>query len=429
MCDVNLQRCGFSASIRHLKVFESVVRLHGLGRASEECHLTQPAITQALKKLEGQIGVALLRRCGTGSYVNEFGAIFYRRAERFFAQVELALHELGVAEAPVPLRSLASRISQAQIRSLLAIVEHGSSAHAARGLGLSHATLQRAARELERTLRVPLYARTASGIVAMPEAAEFARRVKVAQREIDQGIDEIEAARGSSGAEIAIGAMNMAGSVLLGSVINDFVLSNRTASVRIVNGNAKELLIQLRSGDVDAVIGLLREPGAEDLIQLPLAETPYVVVARQGHPLLQRQRVALEDIAAYEWVIGNRDSTRRLCFDTLFAGRCMPPTRIETSSLPTIRLLLSQGDRLALLTSYELMHEEDALGSVPYGPIAPAPSIGLTLRKDWLPTALQASFIERIQKLIGESLLPAKSFRGRETGPACRQAGKRLAAS
>jgi LysR family transcriptional regulator, regulator for genes of the gallate degradation pathway len=414
MCDViDPQRDGFSTSIRHLKVFESVVRLNGLGRASEECHLTQPAITQALKKLEAQIGVALLQRCGTGSYVNEFGAIFHRRAQRFFAQLELALRELGAAEAPVPLRSLASRMSQTQLRSLLAIVEHGSSAHAARGLGLSHATLQRAARELERTLRVPLYARTASGIVAMPEAAEFARRVKLAQREIAQGVDEIEAARGSGGAEIAIGAMNMAGSVMLGSVIHDFVLSNRTANVRIVNGNAKELLIQLRSGDVDAVIGLLREPGADDLIQLPLAETPYVVVARQGHPLVQRRSVTLADIAAFEWVIGNRDSTRRLCFDTLFAGRYTPSTRIETSSLPTIRLLLSQGDRLALLTSYELMHLEDALAFVPYGPILPAPSIGLTLRKDWLPTALQASFIDHIQKLIGESLLPAKGLGGR----------------
>ncbi len=420
------QRRAFSTSIRHLKVFESVVRLHGLGRASEECHLTQPAITQALKKLEEQIGVALLQRCGTGSYVNEFGTIFYRRAERFFLQLELALRELGLPDAPVSLRNVASRISQPQIRSLLAIVEYGSSAHAARGLGLSHATMQRAARELERTLRRPLYARTASGIVAVPDAMELARKLKLAQREIDQGIDEILAARGNSGAEIVIGAMNMAGSVMLGSVINDFLLSYPSASVRIVNGNARELLIGLRSGDVDAVVGLLREPDAEDLIQLPLAETPYVVVARQGHPLTGRRNVTLDELGGFEWVIGNRDSTRRLCFERLFAGRPSPLTRIETSSLPTVRLLLSQADRLALLTSYELMHEEDALASLASAPIMPVPSIGLTLRKDWLPTALQSSFIERIRKLIGESLLPIKNLHERSADSIVRHAQRPL---
>ena len=48
----------FSASIRHLKVFESVAQLHGVRKASEEFHLSQPAVTQAIAKLEKQLGVA-----------------------------------------------------------------------------------------------------------------------------------------------------------------------------------------------------------------------------------------------------------------------------------------------------------------------------------------------------------------------------------
>lgn len=409
-----------SASIRHLKVFDSVARLRSLGRASEECHVTQPAITQALKKLEEQVGVTLVHRCGTGSYLNEFGTIFHRRTGRFLAQLEQALLELGVSDQPVQLRTVAGRISQPQIRSLLAIVDNGSSAQAARALRVSQATLQRSARDLERALRRTLYAQTASGLVAVPGAVELAHKVKLAQREIELGVDEIDAARGNVGGQIVIGAMNMAGSVMLGSIINDFVLSYTNACIRILNGNAKELHRCLRSGVVDVVIGLLTEPDATDLRQEQLAETPYVIAARQSHPLMRQGGVTLDDLAQFEWVVGNRESSRRLCFDRLFAGRHAPPARIETSSLPTIRLLLSQGDRLALLTCYELMHEEETLASVPFVPIEPVPIMGLTVRKDWLPTQLQASLIDLIRKLIVESLMPVEKLKNASAGRGAR---------
>ena len=78
MTDPDVLRPEFSTSIRHLKVFDSVGQLHGVRRASEECHLSQPAVTQAMAKLEQQMGVTLLERRPSGSYLNEFGRIFHR---------------------------------------------------------------------------------------------------------------------------------------------------------------------------------------------------------------------------------------------------------------------------------------------------------------------------------------------------------------
>ncbi len=408
MTDSELQRPEFATSIRHLKVFDSVGQLHGVRRASEECHLSQPAVTQAIAKLEEQMGVTLLERRASGSYLNEFGIIFHRRTQRLFAQFEQALLALGVPSTPIPVSRIAGRISKTQIRSLISIVENGSFAQAARALGVSQTSLQRAARDLERNLRTPLYAQTASGIVATPAATEFARNVKLALREIQWGIDEVEAARGNIGGEIVIGAMLLAGSVMLASVINEFVSAYPNANVRILNGNADDMLRYLRTGDVDVVIGLLREPVPDDLVHQALAETPYVVVARHGHPLNEKTQITLDDLAAYEWIIGTPGATRRIRFDKLFAGRRRPPARIATCSLPTIRLLLTQSDRLTLLTSYELIYEEDALTAVPFGPIEPVPTIGLTTRENWLPTQLQANFIDLIHSQIVGSLTLTK---------------------
>lgn len=411
MTELDSRRREFSASIRHLKVFESVAHLQGFQRASEECHLSQPAVTQAIAKLEEQLGVPLLVRRASGSYLNEIGVVFHRRMQRLFAQMEQALLDLGVPNGPVPVSQLAARMSRSQIRSLIAIAENGSFAQAARALDISQTSLQRSARDLERTLRTPLYNQTASGVVATQAAVEFARKLKLALREIDWGADEVEAARGNVGGEIVVGAMLLTGSVVIAAVINEFVSTYPNADVRIVNGNTGDLLKELRAGDVDVVIGLLRDQRSDGLLHRPLAETPYVIVGRHDHPLTQKKHVTLDDLAAFDWVVGTPGSNRRIRFDRLFAGRRRPRARIETSSLPTMRLLLTQSDRLTLLTSYELMYEEDMLAAVPFGPIEPVPCLGLTTRENWLPTQLQTSFIELVQKRIVGSLMPAGQIR------------------
>ncbi|HEY1927876.1 MAG TPA: LysR family transcriptional regulator, partial [Caulobacteraceae bacterium] len=68
-----------SASLRHLRLFESVARLSSVRQASEECFLSQPAVTQAIAKLEEQVGMTLLDRRASGSYLNDYGVIFHRR--------------------------------------------------------------------------------------------------------------------------------------------------------------------------------------------------------------------------------------------------------------------------------------------------------------------------------------------------------------
>jgi DNA-binding transcriptional LysR family regulator len=390
-------------SFRQLKLFESVGRLNSVRRASEECNLSQPAVTQALAKLEQQVGVSLLERRASGSYLNELGKIFHRRTARLFSQMEQALVDLGIPGGASTAPTIAKRISKSQVRSLIAIVESGSFGQAALSLGLSQASLQRAARDLEGNLRKSLYYRTAAGVMVTPAGVEFGRKIKLATQEIEWGIKEIEAARGSFNSQIAIGAMPFGGSMLLASVLDEFVTAHPTADVKIINESAPEMLKRLRAGNVDFVIGLVQETTAEDLSNEALAKTPYTVVARRGHRLLRQGKVTIEDLLQYDWVVGTPGASRRACFERLFAGGRGPQASIATCALPVIRHLLARSDRLTLMTSYELMHEDDTLASVPFGPIDPAPAIGITMRANWLPTRLHLDFIDLLRKRMTET--------------------------
>ncbi|MES2987849.1 MAG: LysR family transcriptional regulator [Pseudomonadota bacterium] len=390
-------------SFRQLKLFESVGRLNSVRKASEECNLSQPAVTQALAKLEHQIGVILLERRASGSYLNELGEIFHRRATRLFSQIEEALTDLGVPGGQPGAATVARRISKSQARSLIAIVETGSFGQAAQSLGLSQASLQRAARDLEGNLRKSLYYRTAAGVMVTPAGIEFGRRIKLATQEVEWGIKEIDAAQGSFNAQIAIGAMPFGGSVMLASVLDEFITAHPRADVKIVNESAPEMLKSLRAGNVDFVLGLVQETTAADLVNQSLAKTPYTIVARRGHKLLRQGKVTVDDLLQYDWVVGTAGAARRACFERLFSGGPGPSASIATCSLPIIRHLLARSDRLTLMTSYELKHEDDTLAQVPFGPIEPAPSIGITLRAGWLPTKIHLDFIELLRKRMAEA--------------------------
>jgi LysR family transcriptional regulator, regulator for genes of the gallate degradation pathway len=392
-----------SISFRQLKLFESVGRLSSVRRGSEECNLSQPAVTQALAKLEQQLGACVLERRASGSYLTDAGRIMHRRATRLFEQIEQALIELGVPGGPHGAHAIANRMSRSQVRSLISIIECGSFALAAKELGLTQASLQRAARDLESNLRQSIYYRTAAGVMVTPGGIEFGRKLKLALQEIAWGIHEIEVARGAGESKIVIGALPFGGNMLLASVLEDFLARHPTADLRIVNEGAPEMMKRLRAGDVDIVIGLIQETRAADLSHQILAETPYTIVARRGHPLTRKGQVNAEDLAQYDWIVGAEGSNRRSCFDTLFAGRPTPHTPIATSAMAVIRHLLNGSDRLTLITSYELTHEGSALAPVPFGPILPLPAIGITKRANWLPTRLHQDFIDLLQAHVTAS--------------------------
>ena len=63
-----------NATLRQLKVFETVARLSSFSRAAEELHLTQPAISTQVKKLEEHAGLPLFEQLGKKIYLTPGGA-------------------------------------------------------------------------------------------------------------------------------------------------------------------------------------------------------------------------------------------------------------------------------------------------------------------------------------------------------------------
>lgn len=391
-------------SFKQLKLFESIGRLNSVRRASEDCNLSQPAVTQSLAKLEALVGARLVERRASGSYLNASGELLFRRVARFTERFEGALEAFGVEGGPAGAKVVANRLLRSQVRALIAIVDLGSFQAAADSLGLSLATLQRAARDFEGNLRKPLFYRTAAGALPTLESVQLGQRLKLCLQEIDWGVQELHEALGGGAAPIVVGAMPLGGNVLVATVLEKFLALEPKAQVVVRNEGSLEMIRRLRIGDVDFVVGLLPDQPEPDLDLVPLARTPFSIVARRGHPLFDQAGIDVADLAAHDWLIGGPGSRRRACFDRLFTGTRAANAPVATSALPVIRHLLERSDRLTLMTSYELEHEGSELAPLSYGPIAPVPEIGVTSRSDWLPTRAHGVFLQLLREMVGAGL-------------------------
>lgn len=77
------ERCELGAramniTFRQLTIFEAVARLQSFTRASEELHLTQPAVSMQIKQLEQSVGLPLFEQLGKRIYLTEAGQELYR---------------------------------------------------------------------------------------------------------------------------------------------------------------------------------------------------------------------------------------------------------------------------------------------------------------------------------------------------------------
>ncbi len=82
------------ATLRQLKVFEAVARHLSFSRAAEELHLTQPAVSTQVAKLEEHAGNALFEQFGKKIYLTQAGTEMLQISRSIIQQFEAAEHSM-----------------------------------------------------------------------------------------------------------------------------------------------------------------------------------------------------------------------------------------------------------------------------------------------------------------------------------------------
>lgn len=138
--------------MQQVRYFLSVARVLNFTRAAEECNVTQPALTRAIKQLEDELGGDLIRREGRNTHLTDLG----NRMQPFLQQCY---------ESAQTAKLLATKIKKGEVPSLSLAVS--------RTLDLLH--LMRPLSEMQRSfpgLQLKLRRGTGAQIAAMLKHGE-----------------------------------------------------------------------------------------------------------------------------------------------------------------------------------------------------------------------------------------------------------------
>lgn len=153
-------------NLRHLRAMAAIARLGSMTAAAQAISITQPAITQALAKLESQLDHQLFERRPDGMTKLPAATIFAPR-------VEAALQHIG-----------SRRVTMASLRAMIALADAGSYVEASAATGLAEPSLHRAVRDLSLALKRTLVERRGKGIALTEQGRRTARGFRLARAEL-----------------------------------------------------------------------------------------------------------------------------------------------------------------------------------------------------------------------------------------------------
>ena len=385
-----------SRNLRHLRLLLAVEAAGSLTEAAEQLNISQPAVTQAIGKLEKKAGGALFERTRNGFFATPRGKVLAHRVRRACELLDPAL----AGTSP----RLKRTATFAQLQALAAVYETHNFTLAARRLGVSQPTVHRAVSQLEQEAGRSLFEPTSFGMVATRATRRLAIAAMLAFRELDQADADLAELDGDDVGRIVIGALPLSRSALLPQALVRFRQERPRHPVHVVDGRYDEMLSGLRCGEIDVIVGALRRPAPiGDIVQEPLFDDRLTIIAGNHHPLVGRADVPREVLRGYSWVVPRTGTPARKQFDDFFGADGAPSSVIQAGSILLMREILGESDHLGCISSTQAHAElsKGLVSEIEVGADWPARPIGLTHRSNWEPTKAQSRFMELLRGGVG----------------------------
>ncbi|MBF9061443.1 LysR family transcriptional regulator, partial [Rhodobacterales bacterium HKCCSP123] len=271
------------------------------------------------------------------------------------------------------------------------------------GDGATAVQIARTVRSALAEAGMPLFERTSFGLVATRACRALVHAARLALSEVAQADAELAEFDGRDAGRIVVGALPLSRAAVLPEALAAFHAGRPRQVVTVIDGPYPELLSGLRRGDIDVIVGALRDPPpVEDVVEERLFTDRLVILARPGHPATQTPGLTPAALTRYAWAVPRPGTPSRAQFDALLReGEGPPPLGVvECGSILLMRELLQQSDLLGCISGRQAEAEIRAGLLVPLeaGLRWPERPIGLTLRAGWRPTRAQASFLDHLRR-------------------------------
>ncbi|WP_349571707.1 LysR family transcriptional regulator [Azotobacter salinestris] len=291
------------------------------------------------------------------------------------------------------------RFTLRQLEVFAAVARLESVTRAAESLALSQSAASTSLTELERQSDCQLFDRVgkrlklnALGRQLLPQAMALLNQA----REIEDLLD------GKEGfGSLAVGATLTVGNYLATLLIGTFMQRHPESRVRLHVQNTAHIVQQVANHELD--LGLIEGSCQHPDVELqPWVEDELVVFCAPQHPLAQRGRASLGELAGEAWILREQGSGTRLTFDQAMRHHCPALNiRLELEHTEAIKRAVESSLGIGCISRLAL---RDAFRR---GSLVPVETPELDLRRQFcflwhkqkLHTAAMREFLEQCRAL------------------------------
>nr|WP_288926020.1 LysR family transcriptional regulator [uncultured Maritimibacter sp.] len=391
-------------SARQVRVIRALSEHRRLSEAAESTAMSQPAFSRTLNSAEGQLGVALFQRGWSGSEPTALGEIVIDQCRRITAEFETL--ERGVLGHDGPLR-FPSLARWRHLRAVSAVVRHGTASAAARALGVSQPAISQSLRDIAGYVAPTLFIRRKAGM----EPTEAARAIAALWDRINAALNDIPALLADTGdsllGRVSVGMLPFSGQSLVLEAFGEITQAHPRVQLVAIPGGYDTLVEALRRGEIDLIIGVLRNPSPfPEMVEKHLYFEDYMMIARTDHAI-HDHRPSMAELAKEQWIVAPHGTPIRGFFDRMFraAGTIPPAQSAEMFSFSNAEQMIVASRSIALLCYGKsgLRNLPTALKPVDIRLPGARVSIGVTRYGEEPPNEAISTFLDILARKIAEA--------------------------
>jgi DNA-binding transcriptional LysR family regulator len=246
-----------------------------------------------------------------------------------------------------------------RMKVLREVAARGSFSAAAEALSFTQSAISQQVAALERETGTKLVERGPRGIRLTQAGEVVVKHADAVLARLSCAEEELQALAGLKGGKLAMSTFQSAGATLLPRAISAFAARYPDVELGLITAEPDEASQLLRAGELDlAVVYGFDSNGDgldETLDAVPLIEDRYELLLACDHPLAEKSRIRMADLADERWVnstgaSGCRQIVLRACANAGFE----PRVAFETDEILAIQALVANGMGVALLPQLAL---------------------------------------------------------------------------
>ena len=222
------------------------------------------------------------------------------------------------------------------LRYFLAVAEAGSFSRAADRLGISQPSVSQQMRDLETTLRIPLFQRRGKRILLTPRGLIFEEHARSVLRQLETFLQELNSEPGQVRGALHLGVVPALNVPLIPELLGSFAADHPAISITVQEISSPEIETALEEGRMDVGLGFVTRH-SPNLRYERLCTDEFALVVSETHPWAKRSFVPLSELHQGRLLQLPDTFVMRRMIDSIFQNnQVRPRTVAEIDAIETL---------------------------------------------------------------------------------------------